>query len=139
MLNHQGYLALFRRVKRDGELRLLSPERIFLDSNGRFLNLSGGRAGRSGRRKIEIADLDRDGDLDLVTDSDDGPVWYENTGTQERPIMKSRGILVQAKLPGHNPAPSLADWNGDGKLDVIVGAEDGFFYYFDSRFFADRG
>ena len=133
MLNQQGYLCLFRRKRDGGQLVLGAPERIFLNPAGRFLNLSAGRAGASGRRKVEFWDLDRDGDMDLITDSDDGPVWYENIGTQPKPVMRPAGLLVQARLPGHNPTPNLADWNGDGIPDVIVGAEDGFFYYFDGR------
>ena len=137
MLNHQGYLSLFRRERRNGKLALLPPERIFVEPGGRFLNLALGRAGASGRRKIELADWDGDGDLDLVTDSNDGPIWYENIGTQQKPVMKLRGPLLRTKFQGHNPTPNVADWNGDGKPDLIVGAEDGFFYYFE-RSFIDR-
>ncbi len=133
-LNHQGYLSLYRRARREGQLVLLPPERIFLTPAGRFLNLAAGRAGSSGRRKVEFADMDGDGDLDLITDSDQGPIWYQNTGTQSRPVMDLRGTVVKAKLAGHNPTPTVMDWNGDGKLDLIVGAEDGFFYYFDGRY-----
>jgi len=134
MLDTRGYLALFRRARRDGKLLLLPPERIFLEPGGRFLNLAAGRAGASGRRKIEFADWDGDGDLDLITDSPEGPIWCENTGTRERPVMKARGRVLKQKFEGHNPTPFVVDWNGDGKLDLLVGAEDGFFYYFDRRF-----
>jgi hypothetical protein len=134
MLNHQGYLSLFRRTRTAGQLRLLPPERIFVTPTGRFLNLAAGRAGASGRRKVDFADMDRDGDLDLFSDSDEGPIWYENTGSQAKPVMALRGTVVRAKLAGHNPTPHVVDWNGDGKLDLIVGAEDGFFYYFDGRY-----
>jgi hypothetical protein len=134
MLNHQGYLALFRRSRCGDKLCLKPGERIFLEPNGRFLNLARGRAGASGRRKIELADWDSDGDLDLITDSDEGPIWYQNVGTQAKPVMAARGTIINAPLRGHNPTPNVADWNGDGKLDVIVGAEDGFLYYFERSY-----
>jgi hypothetical protein len=134
MLNHQGYLSLFRRARRDGRLVLLPSERIFVDAAGRFLNLAAGRAGRSGRRKVDTADWDGDGDLDLIVDSEDGAAWYENTGTQSKPVMRDRGKIMTARLPGHNPTPNVADWDGDGRLDLLVGAEDGFFYYFERSY-----
>ncbi len=133
MLDHEGYLAFYQRFRQDGRLKLKPPQRIFLDANGKPLLLSAGRAGKSGRRKIELADWDGDGDLDLITDSDSA-AWYENTGTQQRPVFVFRGELVPRKLPGHNPCPNVADWNGDGRLDLIIGAEDGLLYYFDRAF-----
>lgn len=134
MLNHQGYLCLYRRARKDGRLVVGAPERIFVTDSGRYLYLANGRAGASGRRKIELADWDGDGDLDLLVDSDQGPLWYENVGTQAAPAMKARGLVVRAGVAGHSPTPNVADWNGDGRLDLLVGGEDGFFYFFDRRF-----
>ncbi len=133
MLDHEGHLAFYRRFRQDGKLKLAPPSRIFLDAQGKPLQLAAGRAGKSGRRKIELADWDGDGDLDLIVDSDSA-AWYENTGTQARPVLTPRGDLVPRKLPGHNPCPNVADWNGDGRIDVLIGAEDGFLYFFDRRF-----
>ncbi len=138
MLNHQGYLCLFRRARVDGKLVLRAPERIFVTESGRFLNLANGRAGSSGRRKIDLVDWDGDGDLDLITDSDQGPVWYENRGDLQRAVMVQRGLVTRAPLAGHNPTPNAADWNGDGKLDLLIGGEDGFFYFYDRRFIDAR-
>jgi hypothetical protein len=83
-------------------------------------------------------DWDADGDLDLITDSDQGPVWYENRGDLQRAVMVQRGLVTRAPLAGHNPTPNAADWNGDGKLDLLIGGEDGFFYFYDRRFIDAR-
>jgi hypothetical protein len=60
-----------------------------------------------------------------------GPIWYENTGIASEAGHATPRHSGRAKLAGHNPTPNVVDWNGDGKLDLIIGAEDGFFYYFD--------
>jgi len=139
MLDHEGYLALFERYRdADGRLRLKPSARIFLDAAGQPLKLSAGRAGRSGRRKIELADWDGDGDLDLIVDSEKNAGWHENVGSQQHPVFVYRGDLVGRNLAGHNPCPNVADWNGDGRLDLLIGAEDGFFYFFDRRFIDRR-
>ncbi len=134
MLDHEGYLALFERYRENGALRLKPPARIFLDQNGNPLQLSTGRAGKSGRRKVDFADWDGDGDLDLFVDSAKNAAWYENTGSQQRPVFVPRGDLADRMLSGHNPTPNIADWNGDGRPDLMIGAEDGHFYYFDRRY-----
>ena len=123
MLDTEGYLALYRRVREGGALKLLPPERIFLGTDGAPLKLSAGRAGQSGRRKVDLVDWDGDGDLDLITDSPDGPIWYENIGTQQKPEMKLRGLLLKTKFAGHNPTPFVVDWNGDGR-QIATGFRD---------------
>jgi hypothetical protein len=134
MLDHEGYLALFERYREGGKLRLKPPARTFSDVGGHPLRLSAGRAGRSGRRKIEIVDWDADGDLDLIVDSEANAGWFENVGSQKQSVFVYRGDLVDRPLHGHNPCPAAADWNGDGRLDLLVGAQDGFFYFFDRNY-----
>ena len=56
MLDQEGYLAYFERAKVNGRLVLKSPRRVFCDEAGKPLQLSKGKAGESGRRKLCVTD-----------------------------------------------------------------------------------
>lgn len=129
MLDHEGYLALYRRKKVDNQLILLPGERIFrlLGEDGP-LRLSNGQSGGSGRRKLSIADIDGDGRLDLLLNGDNA-VFYRNVGEKEGIVtFRDEGLVADEVLAGHTTSPTTIDIDGDGQLEILIGAEDGFFY-----------
>ncbi len=135
MLDHEGYLALFRRQKRDGKLVLLPGERIFrLEDEEGPLHLNKGRAGGSGRRKIAIVDFDGDGRLDLLLNSQNA-TFYKNVGEDNGvTILRDMGLLDEHRLAGHTSSPAVIDLSKDGIPELLIGAEDGFVYYRNNPF-----
>ena len=129
MLDREGYLAWFERVKRDGALLLLPPQRAFADEAGRPLRLNAKEAGGSGRRKLCAVDWDRDGRLDLLANGRNVD-FLRNAGVRDgRTVLENRGQLDPRRLAGHTTSPTVVDWDRNGVPDVVVGGEDGFLYY----------
>lgn len=129
MLDYEGYLALFERYADNGQLRLRHPQRVFVDDQGQPLRLNPGSAGRSGRRKLAIVDWDGDGKLDLLENGKNAD-WYRQTAHQNKRVTLSfAGALAERFLSSHTTSPTYTDWNGNGIPDLLIGAEDGHFYY----------
>jgi len=135
MLDHEGYLALFRRMKLKGEFVLLPGERIFrLEGEVEPFRPNSGKGGGSGRRKMAITDFDGDGRLDLLLDSLNAS-FYKNIGEKNGKIhFCDMGPLDERKLAGHSTSPAVIDLTGDGIPGLLIGGEDGFFYYKDNPF-----
>lgn len=143
MLDHEGYLALYERYRDGDRLRLKPGRRAFrIEGDGAFdgnhkevgnddagLRLNAGSAGKSGRRKLCIVDWNRDGKLDLIVNSANANILL-NLGERDGvTTFRDLGPVDELKLAGHDTSPTTVDWNNDGVRELLLGAEDGHFYY----------
>lgn len=85
----------------------------------------------------KVADWDGDGQWDIIAGSDDGSVtFFRNVGDKASPAFAPGETLVKAHdghgynlvlwseaeiVPGIRSQVEVVDYNGDGKLDLIVG------------------
>ena len=129
MLDHEGYIAFFERKSDNEKLKLLPGKRIFYNENNEELQLNIKTAGGSGRRKFTIVDWDQDGKLDLLVNSKNVTFYKNVSYDNEKVILKDMGMVSEQILAGHSTSPTTVDWNKDGIPDLLVGAEDGYFYY----------
>ncbi|MBL6723503.1 MAG: exo-alpha-sialidase [Rubripirellula sp.] len=120
-LDQEGYLTL-REKDRPGQ-------RIFCDELGNNIQLNKKSCGASGRIKLTVADWDNDGRLDVIVNSENA-LWYRNCETRNgKHVLKKIGNLAVRNVAGHTSSPAVCDFNQDGKLDLLVGAENGRIYH----------
>lgn len=144
MLDHEGYLAWFRRQSGPDGYYLLPGSRIFTtaeevveDGNrrkmkarpGDALRLKDRKAGWSGRRKLVLTDWDLDGKLDLLINNRNIDFMRNVSAEPGGYAFKREGQVDPRLLAGHTMAPTIVDWDRDGVGDLVVGAEDGRLYY----------
>ena len=81
---------------------------------------------------VAAVDWDNDGDLDLILGSyDSGNLYLRiNEGTATKPAFATTNSFVKAGgkpaiIKGGISTPRIADWNGDGLFDIVVGGITG--------------
>jgi hypothetical protein len=145
MSDAEGYLALYERKRgANGALELHLPQRVFwsegasvFNSNGLpqnkesgLLRLNDGVFGRGGRRTFCVVDWDGDGVMDIMLNSAPNVNFFRGLGrdAQGRWRLKDEGPISGHVLAGHATKPTATDFDKDGVPDLLIGAEDGFFY-----------
>ena len=131
----------------DGDVDILSgnwPGNVVIFSKnsdgtfapGEFINASDGKPIKIDYGVYAFAtDWDSDGDLDLLagtvgSTTNDGNVYLvTNNGTaQKHQFSEPTKLVADGKeivAPDGHTAPAVADWDRDGKLDLILGCGDG--------------
>jgi len=83
---------------------------------------------------VFAADWEGDGDLDLLVGDIQGNVFLvPNEGTSDKPSFGKGEPLSAGDKPirvGGDSGPVVADWDGDGRADLVVGAGDGSVVWF---------
>lgn len=86
---------------------------------------------------MAMADWDDDGDLDILVGTFEGTMFLRrNEGSRTKPVYASENewVMVGSKrlrVPeGEHANPVIADWDGDGRWDIISGSGDGGVYWY---------
>ena len=130
----EGWVDLYRSngsMHVDG---LEGAERLLLESGvelevGEPMDPEDSFEGHSGNRAQPTSrDLDGDGDRDLIVgDALGGLTYFENTGDNDAPLFAEGVELL--RFDGLRLVPSLADWDGDGDADLLLGRPDTILIY----------
>lgn len=72
-----------------------------------------------------VADFDGDGLAEMVLGQENGPLrYFDNSGTLESPhFVQNFGLANPISGPRMigNSSPTTLDWDGDGRLEIVVG------------------
>jgi hypothetical protein len=84
---------------------------------------------------VHAVDWDGDGRIDLLVGDIRGNIYLiPNVGTPKQYAFgKHRQLTAGGKpltVPGGDAGPFAADWDGDGRLDLLVGAGDGSVWFY---------
>ena len=152
-VDHAGFLAFYEAFLKNGEKWLKPGVRCFINQDGIPIRISELSGRKSGRARIMFADWDSDGDLDIIHNAHslfgETPAflkkvknagWFEHKSSTNQPYFEWRGGIIKkdiSRTSEHSTSPEVVDFDGDGKLDLFLGGEDGRITCFHRAFIED--
>jgi hypothetical protein len=85
---------------------------------------------------LALVDWNNDGALDLVLGGYRGEIMVRfNEGTRTKPAYATENVRVRLagkdlEVPGGHATPVIADWDGDGRWDLLTGSATGAVYWY---------
>jgi hypothetical protein len=111
----EGIIAVYRDISSSGsiqDMRISDGE--YLQANGMLMHIWNATP--------DFADIDNDGDLDLFSGTEDGPIYFfENVGSRGKPVFSMGRIVAFFEYMDLRSGVKVADFDGDGLLDFVAG------------------
>ena len=120
--DHGGYVWFHRQLAEPGQFDIAGVRLKQTDGQliqvGKMTHKKGFDVLQGARTTIATGDIDLDGRLDLVLGDTTGAVYYyRNAGGRPVPQFDSPILAGSAPI---RVRPAVADWDGDGRLDIIA-------------------
>ena len=124
--NENGSILYYRNQGSNETPHFLPPE-VLEDMHGVPLAVEG-------YSKPFMVDWDGDRRKDMLVGSSSGTIsFYHNEGSDQHPLFSSPQFVTTGDKPlavVSHASPFVADWNGDGENDLLVGDGEGYIHLY---------
>ena len=132
-MDGNGYLRVYFNIGTKTEAKFGKPEFASLLLNPKPLMEPVKQAikeelDKRSVQRIHLADISKSGKLDLLIGTYGGQLFFvPNTGSTMKPDFRTPSRLESSQIPtgknawGNVFSPFALDWNGDGRMDILVG------------------
>ena len=123
-----SWYAIYFSTLPPGQTPRSAPPRGWIGDGLPRFDRPGGTSSGADHCRIDLDDWDGDGLIDIIMGESYGHVfWWPNHGNRQRPEFSTCRFLSMPtacrSMPETDRGPKVVDWDGDGKKDLLVGAE----------------